>query len=129
MPENCVTEQNGPKIIYTACIEDVEVRDEAVTVRSRVRRIQCSGILCACDEFTDIVFYNRTEEEYAKARELAALFYEVAPVLISADFYALTPCHKIGIVQNCRKRLTSSGVRKAWYSYMACSFLMLHPLR
>lgn len=44
--------------------------------------------------FSDIVFYNRTEEEYAKARELAALFYEVAPVLISADFYALTPYHK-----------------------------------
>lgn len=44
--------------------------------------------------FSDIVFYNRTEEEYAKARELAALFYEVAPVLISSDFYALTPYHK-----------------------------------
>ena len=44
--------------------------------------------------FSDIVFYNRTEEEYAKARELTALFYEVAPVLSSADFYALTPYHK-----------------------------------
>jgi hypothetical protein len=44
--------------------------------------------------FSDIVFYNRTEEEYAKARELAALFYEVAPVLISSDFYAPTPYHK-----------------------------------
>ena len=44
--------------------------------------------------FSDIVFYTRTEEEYAKTRELAALFYEVAPVLITADFYALTPYHK-----------------------------------
>ena len=36
----------------------------------------------------------QTEEEYAIAREYADLFHKVAPILCTADFYALTPYHK-----------------------------------
>ena len=35
-----------------------------------------------------------TEEEYAYGREIVQLFYKVAPILCSGDFYALTPYHK-----------------------------------
>jgi len=45
-------------------------------------------------QFSYILYGDRTEEEYAQAREYAALFYKVAPVLGTADFYALTPYHK-----------------------------------
>ena len=37
---------------------------------------------------------NITEEDFAYGREITKLFYEVAPVLCNADFYALTPYHK-----------------------------------
>lgn len=37
---------------------------------------------------------NLSEADYAYGRGIAKLFFEVAPVLCSADFYALTPYHK-----------------------------------
>ncbi len=44
--------------------------------------------------FAPLIWGDKTEEEYAQAREFAELFYKVAPVLCTADFYALTPYHK-----------------------------------
>ncbi|MBE6936942.1 MAG: hypothetical protein E7460_00135 [Ruminococcaceae bacterium] len=48
-----------------------------------------------CLHFGQFAMADRiTEEEYAYGREICDLFYRVAPVLCTADFYALTPYHK-----------------------------------
>ena len=47
-----------------------------------------------CVYFSPVVNVAQTEEDYAKAREYISLFYKVAPILCTADFYALTPYHK-----------------------------------
>ncbi|MBR5312238.1 MAG: alpha-galactosidase [Clostridia bacterium] len=44
--------------------------------------------------FASVILDSKTEEDFALAREYADLFYRTAPVLCTADFYALTPYHK-----------------------------------
>ena len=65
-------------------MKDVPVFDEY--------NILASFAPCVC--FSPVVNGAQTEEDYAKAREYISLFYKVAPVLCTADFYALTPYHK-----------------------------------
>ena len=63
---------------------DVPATDEFNILASMAPMMNFASFTCA----------ELTEEEYAQGREFAELFYQVAPVLSTADFYALTPYHK-----------------------------------